>query len=128
MCRYVYYGPYKTHWACFRCRKMFRRAHFSEWHFSQRRKFLREPVALCPQCGKPMTDMGLDFKPPRKGNEKAWSLLRRLAQKGIRFHSDGDGPGFKPPKSYDFASFMSQHLHEPFHFMPVRRRHRSLKG
>ena len=31
MCRYAQYGPYKDHFACFRCRKSFKRLPVSEW-------------------------------------------------------------------------------------------------
>ncbi len=66
MCRYAQYGPYKKHYACFTCRKGFKRHPVAEWP-----KHLQPPEgqadpAPCPQCGRPMADLGLDFKPPRQ--------------------------------------------------------------
>ena len=54
-------------------------------------------IAKCPQCGKPMADMGLDFASPSKNDKKAWEHLQKLYQVGITFHSCGcSGPGYIP--------------------------------
>jgi hypothetical protein len=68
-----------THWACFDCRK----------------SFAKEPVAKdaparkCPQCARPMTDMGAYFEPPRKQNKKRWEVMKILADYGYKFRSEG---------------------------------------
>ena len=66
-----------THWACFDCRK----------------SFAKEPVGRegsprkCPECSKPMTDMGAYFEPPRKLNKKRWEVMKVLADYGFRFNT-----------------------------------------
>ncbi len=51
MCRYGEYGPYKEHYACFDCRKMFRSF---------------RPIP-CPECGLSMKEMAEIFLLQRKG-------------------------------------------------------------
>ncbi len=66
-----------THWACFDCRK----------------SFAKEPVGKegtprkCPECAKPMTDVGAYFEPPRKLNVKRWAVMKVLADSGYRFNT-----------------------------------------
>lgn len=66
-----------THWACFDCRK----------------SFAKEPVAKemaarkCPECAKPMIDMGAFFEPPRKLNKKRWEVMKILADHGYKFNT-----------------------------------------
>lgn len=68
-----------THWACFDCRK----------------SFAKEPVAenensrKCPECAKPMIDMGAYFEPPRKLSKKRWHVMKILANYGYKFNSEG---------------------------------------
>src|SRR5262245_24390765 len=52
------------HWVCFECRKMFKRPFRAE-------NDGLDPTAparpyVCPQCRKPMINMGLYFEPPRR--------------------------------------------------------------
>ena len=68
-----------THWACFDCRK----------------SFAKEPVVKdasarkCPECAKPMIDMGAYFEPPRKLSKKRWEVMKVLADYGYKFQSEG---------------------------------------
>lgn len=93
MCRYGF-SVYKPHYACFKCRKTFKRRISSD--FSE----LKNPpakLAKCPDCGELMADMGLDFEAPGRGRIKAWEHLRLLYSVGIAFHSCGcSGPGYIP--------------------------------
>jgi hypothetical protein len=63
-----------THWACFDCRKS-----FSKDESATARK--------CPECARPMTDMGPFFEPPRKLNKKRWEIMKILADAGLRFNT-----------------------------------------
>jgi hypothetical protein len=63
-----------THWACFDCRKSFS-------------KEASETPRKCPDCVKPMTDMGLYFEPPRMAAVKRWRVMKVLADYGLRFNS-----------------------------------------
>jgi hypothetical protein len=63
-----------THWACFDCRKSFA-------------KELSDTARKCPECAKPMTDMGAYFEPPRKLNKKRWAVMKVLAERGYKFNT-----------------------------------------
>lgn len=63
-----------THWACFDCRK-----NFAKEESASARK--------CPECAKPMIDMGAYFEPPRKLNKKRWAVMKVLADYGYRFNT-----------------------------------------
>lgn len=90
MCRYAF-STYKPHYVCFECRKMFRRRLLGDID----RDLKESSEAKCPQCGGLMADMGLDFKPPRKDDVKAWQHIKDLYSVGITFHSCGcSGPGY----------------------------------
>ena len=97
MCRYAM-SSYKPHYACFECRKSFKRRLSSD--IDRDNKNQEEP-AKCPDCGSLMADMGLDFESPKKKDIKAWKHIKNLYTSGITFHSCGcTGPGFVP-KDYD---------------------------
>ena len=63
-----------THWACFDCRKSFA-------------KDESEIPRKCPECAKPMIDMGAYFEPPRKLNKKRWEVMKVLADYGYKFNT-----------------------------------------
>lgn len=64
-----------THWACFDCRKSFAK----DANASAPRK--------CPECARPMTDMGAYFEPPRKLSKKRWEVMKILADYGYKFNT-----------------------------------------
>ena len=57
----------------------------------------RDAVHKCPECGEPMIDMGLDFKPPRQKRHQGmartsrpfscWARLPYVRLRWSRFHS-----------------------------------------
>lgn len=58
-------------------------------------RFAAKGRQTCPHCGKPMADMGRDFKAPRKLDAKAWEAVEALVargMKGIMGHSARSGP------------------------------------
>jgi DNA-directed RNA polymerase subunit RPC12/RpoP len=92
MCRYAM-SLYKPHYACFECRKTFKRKLM--WDIKRTHEDSVE--AKCPECGSLMANMGLDFESPKKDNIKEWNHLRSLYSVGITFHSCGcTGPGYIP--------------------------------
>ena len=68
-----------THWACFDCRKSFAKEPVSRSGTSRK----------CPECAKPMIDMGAYFEPPRKLSVKRWMVMKVLADYGYKFQSEG---------------------------------------
>ncbi|WP_299683286.1 hypothetical protein [uncultured Dokdonia sp.] len=95
MCRYAM-TSYKSHYACFECRKTFKRRLLGDV-LGGYSKDVQEAPAKCPECGGLMADMGLDFESPKKKDIKAWNHMAILYTVGITFHSCGcSGPGFIP--------------------------------
>lgn len=104
MCRYSA-APYKPHYACFECRKTFKRRLMSDINRDDKRTV----EAKCPQCGQLMADMGLDFASPPKDNIKAWAHLKTLYTVGITFHSCGcSGPGYIPSSPEQLAEYLEE--------------------
>ena len=92
MCKYAM-SPYKSHYACFGCRKTFKRRLL--WDINRDDK--RTVAAKCPQCGGLMANMGMDFAAPKMDDRKAWEHMQTLYTAGITFHSCGcTGPGYIP--------------------------------
>ena len=86
-------AKYKPHYACFNCRKTFKRKLM--WDIKRDNKDVTE--AKCPQCVDLMANMGLDFESPKKDNIKEWNHIKELYSVGITFHSCGcSGPGYIP--------------------------------
>ncbi len=84
---------YKPHYACFNCRKTFKRRLMGDIKKGETSIF----EAKCPQCGELMANMGLDFESPKKYDVKKWEHLKSLYSVGITFHSCGcSGPGYIP--------------------------------
>lgn len=42
----------------------------------------------CPECARPMIDMGAYFEPPRKLNKRRWAAIRVIAEEGYKFRSE----------------------------------------
>lgn len=130
MCRYAF-STYKSHFACFHCRKTFKQPPFTDLlqRIGKRKYYnslMRKPqkhltekelqliselnknygdrAIKCPQCGELMADMGLDFKSPRKTAIKEWTIIEGLYGIGISFHGCGcSSIGYVPknPKAYE---------------------------
>lgn len=85
-------------YACFACRKSFKRPQFSGTsnHFmtsAQQQGQAREAAGFneqrayrCPDCGGDAHFMGTDFKAPRKTDVRAWQEVRRFIESGQLFH------------------------------------------
>ncbi|MDG3007483.1 hypothetical protein [Paludisphaera mucosa] len=99
MCRYAWHR-YRDHFACFVCRKAFKHRLWartdgagtagSRWSYVAR-------AVPCPDCGRPMVDVGLDFKAPPKADLRAWRILEILAGRGFTFDGCGCYVGYSPP-------------------------------
>ncbi len=50
--------------------------------FKEFREKFRPP---CPNCGKPMLNMGIGFKPPKQSDLKEWRIAESQASEGHRF-------------------------------------------
>lgn len=106
MCRYAM-STYKPHYACFSCRKTFKRRLI--WDIDREKHANESIPAKCPQCGELMADMGMDFKAPKKDNVKAWKHLSTLYSVEITFHSCGcNGPGRVPRNKEELVEHFEQ--------------------
>lgn len=91
MCRYGF-AQYKDHYACFQCRKAFK---------------YPQPTT-CPQCGKLLAAMGLDFQAPKQTAREQWKVVEILYQHGITFSSCGcGGPGYRPRRMRELPAFLA---------------------
>ncbi len=70
----AYLHPY----ACFKCRKSFKRASRVE------------AVLPCPHCGGPSIGLTRKFKPPRKADVQQWRKVEALVRQGFLFWSLGE--------------------------------------
>ena len=71
--------PYKNHFACFGCRKMFRKPPSQDLPEAIRKPYVPE----CPECRLPMHNMGKAFTPPRQNKVKLW---REIESKYWEWH------------------------------------------
>ncbi|MEM9078253.1 MAG: hypothetical protein AAGC43_14515 [Bacteroidota bacterium] len=113
MCRYGTYS-YKPHYACFSCKKTFKRRLLididrdSYYHS----KTERNPFK-CPDCEDLMANMGLDFESPKKSDIKAWNHIKNLFESGITYHSCGcSGPGYIPKNKEKLMEFLNERKEE----------------
>lgn len=109
MCRYAMSGPYKEHFACFSCRKMFRRPESHELACPPAAE--SAPVARCPECREPMVNLGKDFKTPKRSRVEVWQVVEQLYRRGYTFHSCGcSGPGPRPRRLRELDAFLALEL------------------
>ncbi len=96
---------YKPHYACFKCRKTFKRRLIKD--ITEGGQSIQE--AKCPECGELMANMGLDFESPKKDDVKKWEHLKSLYSVGITFHSCGcSGPGYIPNSKEKLMEYFEQ--------------------
>jgi len=104
MCRYAM-ATYKPHYACFNCRKTFKRRLLSDIQGGYSKDDI-ETIAKCPECSGLMANMGLDFESPKKNDIKTWKHIATLYKVDITFHSCGcNGPGYIPNNSKDLLDY-----------------------
>jgi hypothetical protein len=104
MCRYAM-TIYKPHFACFECRKTFKRRLAADVEGTTDFTI----AAKCPQCGNLMADMGLDFESPQMNDLKAWKYIETLFIVGITFHSCGcAGPGYIPRTQENLLKYLER--------------------
>jgi DNA-directed RNA polymerase subunit RPC12/RpoP len=108
MCRYAMIA-YKPHYACFDCRKTFKRRLMSDISRGEESKI----VAKCPECGSLMANMGKDFESPKKKDAKGWEHIKSLYSVGITFHSCGcTGPGYIPNTKEAIAHYFEELIND----------------
>lgn len=107
MCRYGFH-VYKDHLACFACRKAFKRASpYDDRYVTPEEAEIRRTTAPCPDCGQPMADMGLDFRPPRRDSIEHWQVVEYLYRRGFTYHTCGCGAGYRPSRWADVPAFLA---------------------
>lgn len=86
----AYLHPY----ACFQCRKSFKRASRAE------------AVLPCPECGGPSIGLTRKFKPPKRSDEKQWDKVEALVRHGFLFWGLGEP---YPETVKEVAAFAQRH-------------------
>lgn len=76
----LFHRRYKAHHACLDCRRAVKVRCEGLAGAAER------PAPLCTACRQPMIDMGIAFKPPRRGQVAKWRRVRMLVEAGFRFH------------------------------------------
>lgn len=101
---------YKSHYACFECRKTFKRKLLKDVDRDAAYSKERENISSkCPECAGLMANMGLDFESPPKKNIKAWTHMKNLYESGVTFHSCGcSGPGYIPKDKEELTNFLNK--------------------
>jgi len=81
-------------YACFICRKSFKRPQFSAGHSqfmtseqkrgqaNEIKEFEGQRGYKCPNCGGPSHFMGQDFKAPKRSDVKAWKEVQKFIESG----------------------------------------------
>lgn len=91
-------GPAGSHYlhpyACFRCRKSFKRGQRTE------------AVLPCPDCGGPSIGLTRKFKPPKRSDERQWQKVEALVRHGFLFWSLGEP---YPETAQEVPAFASRH-------------------
>ncbi|RYY33419.1 MAG: hypothetical protein EOP46_16490 [Sphingobacteriaceae bacterium] len=104
MCKYAMVA-YKPHYACFNCRKTFKRRLWIDI----RKGDENEKEAKCPECAQLMANMGKDFESPKKDDVKAWAHIKNLYSVGIAFQSCGcTGPGYIPQDTERLIAYFEE--------------------
>lgn len=109
MCRYGS-NTYKAHYACFTCRKTFKRRLLIDidGNTAYTKVWENQPYK-CPECKGMTANMGFDFESPKKADLKAWSHIQNLYATGITFHSCGcNGPGYIPKDKESLIAFLKE--------------------
>lgn len=85
MCRYGF-NAYKDTYACFTCRKGFKRRLDKDILPQDQRD---SDIVRCPDCGGEMKNLGKDLRlPARKADEK-WAAIEYLSLQNYNFYSCG---------------------------------------
>ena len=109
MCRYGL-AMYKGHFACFNCRKTFKKPHYYELPEDKRPEKKEDLVYFCPQCRGEIHSMGMDFRSPKTEDFKQWKKVEILYQYGFTFHSCGCGVGLRPAELKQVEEFLKNNL------------------
>lgn len=113
MCRYGI--QYKNTFACFKCRKGFKRRldkdllSQTEQRIERLSKaiksikkdksesLLTKPIVKCPDCGGETVNLGKDLRLPKKDKQEEWLAIEYLANNHFNFFTCGcNGIGFVP--------------------------------
>lgn len=81
-----------NHWACFNCRKSFKRCQrlYHPIGSGSSDITLTDPMT-CPQCGGPQYRMGRQFKAPKQSDKEQWAKVEALISLGMKFESGYSG-------------------------------------
>lgn len=109
MCRYATHGPYKEKYVCFHCRKAFKQTSHWELRYPMRKDDNGKRLVPCPECGRSMKNMGLDFKAPRQSDIRQWKKVELLFAYGYNYSSCGcNGPGPRPATLKEVPAFLEE--------------------
>jgi hypothetical protein len=86
-------SPATQKWACFHCRKSFKKPYFTTLEFY-----------VCPDCQQPMTMMGTAFRAPKIDDLEQWKKAEELLKNGFSFYPNA---GARPKRLADLPEFLA---------------------
>lgn len=70
-------------------------------------------ISRCPDCGGDMANLGMDFRVPKKSDNRAWQVTKGLYAIGAIFQTCGcSGLGYIPSSSNDYSEYLKDKLEE----------------
>ena len=91
---------YTMQFACFDCRKVFKR---SLPYFPTPAQSAR--IHSCPQCGRNLQPMGRAFRAPRHDDRRGWRRVASIIQQGFTFHPN---QGALPANSAELKAHLAE--------------------
>lgn len=88
---------YLVAFACFACRKSFKRP-------AEKFIFVRK----CPDCGRPAVDLGRKFQPPKKNDLQKWEAVQFMYEHGFTYRSLKDRQRY-PEDMKSAREFVEKH-------------------
>ena len=88
---------YFHHYACFVCQKAFRKAP----------SILLGKAAICPNCGRPMHNMGRYFNAPKQMDDREWRKIQMLVRNDMYLKAHhGRRSRFVPTRLQEIPAFI----------------------
>jgi hypothetical protein len=86
-------SPINLKWACFRCRKVFKKPGVTTLE-----------AYVCPDCKQPMTMTGTAFRAPKMDDLEQWKKAEELVKNGFFFYPNA---GARPKRLADLPEFLA---------------------
>jgi len=70
-----------------------------------------QKISICPDCGGPMANMGMDFKSPKMSDTRVWKIIAGMHKIGAIFQTCGcEGIGFVPASRSEYIAYLQDKI------------------